>query len=56
MWLTYMLMLLICELIWAIQYPGNYTFSGCGGSSYLVTCTDGGHELVVDLIKKNMYK
>ncbi|XP_074327963.1 uncharacterized protein LOC141665879 [Apium graveolens] len=36
----------------AIQYAGNCAVSLSGGTKYLVTCTDGGHELVVDLHNK----
>ncbi|XP_074343263.1 uncharacterized protein LOC141682465 [Apium graveolens] len=33
----------------AIQYAGNCAVSWSGATKYLVTCTNGGHELVVDL-------
>ncbi|XP_074337149.1 uncharacterized protein LOC141674321 [Apium graveolens] len=33
----------------AIQYAGNCAVSWSGGTKYLITCTNGGHELVVDL-------
>ncbi|KAL8156482.1 hypothetical protein AgCh_001542 [Apium graveolens] len=36
----------------AIQWAGNYVVNWSGGSTYSVTTTDGGHELVVDLVKK----
>ena len=37
----------------AIHHAGNCVVTWSGGTSYLVTCTDGGHELVVDLNKKS---
>ncbi|XP_074365213.1 uncharacterized protein LOC141706321 [Apium graveolens] len=37
----------------SIQYAGNCVVSWSGGTTYLVTCTDDGHELVVDLEKKS---
>ncbi|XP_074374907.1 uncharacterized protein LOC141716619 isoform X2 [Apium graveolens] len=37
----------------SILYAGNCVVSWSGGTTYLVTCTDGGHELVVDLEKKS---
>lgn len=36
----------------AIQFAGNCVVSWSGGTTYLVKCTEGGHELVVDLSKK----
>ncbi|XP_074347057.1 uncharacterized protein LOC141685879 [Apium graveolens] len=37
----------------SIQYAGNCVVSWSGGTTCLVTCTDAGHELVVDLEKKS---
>ncbi|XP_074375311.1 uncharacterized protein LOC141717097 [Apium graveolens] len=36
----------------AVQWAGNCVVNWSGGSTYSVTTTDGGHELVVDLVKK----
>lgn len=35
----------------ALHFAGNCAVTWSGGSSYSVTCSDGGHELVVDLSK-----
>ncbi|XP_063941448.1 uncharacterized protein LOC135149622 [Daucus carota subsp. sativus] len=37
----------------AIQWAGNCVVTWSGGTSYSVTCIDGGHELVVDLARKS---
>lgn len=36
----------------AIQFAGNCLVTWSGGSTYSVTCSEGGHELVVDLAKR----
>ncbi|XP_074356092.1 uncharacterized protein LOC141695770 [Apium graveolens] len=36
----------------AVQWDGNCVVNWSGGSTYSVTTTDGGHTLVVDLVKK----
>lgn len=50
-------LLLLCNLMYfnfyrAIHYAGNCVFAWYGGSTYSVTTSDGGYELVLDLIKR----